>query len=143
MESLNKKFFTKKEEKVPSLKFYAARMVYYINLNIMYNLHKESLICYYCRCYEYSGCVNENGFMNYCIRCSMEIEHNPFKYEKDYKIKNLINKHIKLINDFNEHKLDISNDDYIIKLWGPYFNQLSFYESVFKESLFIKKDTFY
>ena len=141
MESLNEKFFTKKE--VPSLKLYAVRKVYYINLNIMYNLHKESLISYYCRCYEYSGCVNENGLMNYCIRCSMEIEHNPFKYEKDYKIKNLINKHIELINDFNEHKLDISNDDYIIKLWGPYFNQLSFYESVFKESLFIKKDTFY
>ena len=60
MESLNGKFFTKKEE-VPSLKFYAARMVYYINLNIMYNLHKESLISYYYRCYEYSGCVNENG----------------------------------------------------------------------------------
>ena len=146
MESLNEKFFIKKEEeeeKFPSLKFFAARMIYYLNLNIMYNLHKESLVYFYCECYKYSGCEHKNGLKNYCIRCSMEIKHNPFDYEKNYRIKNLIDKHIELINDFNEHNIDITNHDYVIKLFGPHFNELSFYDTVFKNSLFIKKDSFY
>ena len=56
MENLNVKLITKEEEeeeeeeRVPSLKCYRARLVYYINLNIMYNLHKAVAFTYNCSC---------------------------------------------------------------------------------------------
>ena len=146
MENSNIKFITKKEEKeerVPSLKFYCARLVYYINLNIMYNLHKAVVGNYNCNCWKFSGCAKESGFLDYCNYCSLAIKHNPFDHDKDFKIKNLINKHIELIEDLKKYKIDIENDDYTTKMWSPYFYIFSFYRSVFSDSLFIDKNTFY
>ena len=37
----------------PSLVFLSARLVYYINLNCMYNLEKTVVDTYYCKCLEY------------------------------------------------------------------------------------------
>ena len=142
MENLNEKIFTKKEEeeeKVPSLKLYSARMVYYINLNTMHILHRTVTNLCYCQCYKFSGCVKKSGFMDYCDMCSLEVKHNSYNHEKNYRIKNLIDKHIELINDFKENEICIHNIDYTFKIWGPYFNEYSFYDSVFQESLFIKK----
>ena len=147
MENTNVKFFTEKEEekeeRVPSLKFYCARLVYYINLNIMYNLHKAVVFTYNCSCWKFSGCKRENGFLDYCDFCSLNIKHNPFDNEKNFKIKDIINKHIELIEDFKIYNIDIDNDDYTFKTWSPYHFIYSFYDSVFNDSLFINKKTFY
>ena len=57
-------FFTKEEEKeeekdqkkkFPLLTFLAARLVYYINVNFMYNLRKIQINPFSCLCYQYSG----------------------------------------------------------------------------------------
>ena len=67
MENSNVKFITKEEEeeeeeRVPSLKFYCARLVYYINLNIMYNLHKVVAYTYNCNCWKFSRCKKKVDF---------------------------------------------------------------------------------
>ena len=148
MANLKVKFFTEdsneeEEERVPSLKYYCARLIYYINLNIMYNLHKASTSTYNCECRKFSGCRKKNKLMDYCDYCSLAIKHNPFDYDKDFKIKNLIDKHIELIEDFKKYDIDITNEDYTTKVWSPYFYLFSFYRSVFCDSLFIDKKTFY
>ena len=148
MANLNVKFFTEdsdeeEEERVPSLKYYCARLIYYINLNIMYNLHKGSTSTYNCECRKFSGCRKKNKLMDYCDYCSLAAKHNPFDYDKDFKIKNLINEHIELIEDFKKYKIDITNEDYTTKMWSPYFYMFWFYRSVFCDSLFIDKKTFY
>ena len=63
MANLNVKFFIddsyeeeEEKEKVPSLKFYSARLVYYINVNLMFNLHKAAISTYNCECQKFSGC---------------------------------------------------------------------------------------
>ena len=150
MADLNVKFFIsdndeeeKEEEKVPSLKFYSARLVYYINLNLMFNLHKSAVSTYNCECQKFRGCRKINKIMDYCDYCSLAVKHNPYDYEKDFKIKNIINKHIELIGDFKKYDIDITNKDYRSKVWSPYFYEFSFYRSVFCKSLFIDKKTFY
>ena len=64
MENSNVKFITEEEEeeRVPSLKFYCTRLVYYINLNIMYNLHKAVVYTYNCSCWKFSGCKKKMNF---------------------------------------------------------------------------------
>ena len=148
MADLNEKFIIsdtgkREEEKVPSLKFYAARLVYYINVNLMFNLHKAAISTYNCDCQKFSGCRKENKIMDYCDYFSLAVKHNPYDYEKDFKIKNLIDKHIELINDFKTYEIDITNEDFESKFWSPYFYKFSFYRSVFCESLFIDNKTFY
>ena len=148
MANLNVKFFIdndekEKKEKVPSLKFYAARLVYYINVNLMFNLHKAAISYYNCNCRKFSGCRKPNKIMDYCDYCSLAVKHNPYDYEKDYKIKNIIDKHIEMVKDFKKYNIDITNEDYTSKTWSPYFYEFSFYKSVFCESLFIDKKTFY
>ena len=81
--------------------------------------------------------------MDYCDYFSLAVKHNPYDYEKDFKIKNLIDKHIELINDFKTYEIDITNEDFESKFWSPYFYKFSFYRSVFCESLFIDNKTFY
>ena len=146
MASLNEKFFIdsdeEEKEKVPSLKFFAARLVYYINVNLMFNLQKAAISTYNCECDKFSG-RKSNEIMDYCDYCSLAIKHDPYNHEKDYKIKNIINKHIEMVADFKKYDINISNEDYRSKTWKPYFYEFSFYKSVFCESLFIDKKTFY
>ena len=150
MASLNEKFFIDEneeeeegEEKVPSLKFFAARLVYYINVNLMFNLNKAAISTYYCNCNKYSGCRKPNKIMDYCDYCSLATKHNPYDHEKDYKIKNIINKHIEMVDDFKKYDIDVTNEDFRSKMWSPYFYEFSFYKSVFCDPLFINKKTFY
>ena len=118
MEGGRDDFFTKKdEEKFPSLKFYSARMVYYINMNTMHNLLKTGCDSWKCCCFKYSGCRKINGVMDYCDYCQLEIKHNPYDNQNYYKIKNLIKKHIDMINDFKKHNIDIYTGDYTFKCW--------------------------
>ena len=141
MESGNENFTTKKL--FPSLTFYAARMVYYLNLNTMYNIHKEFSEGWNCECNKYYGCKTEAGFMDYCNLCQLDIKHFPCDYEKDYNIKNLINKNIELVEDLKTFDIKLINDDFKSKTWSPFFYEYSFYNTVFNESLFIKYDTFH
>ena len=137
-----KEDFITKEKEFPSLLFLLARLVYYINLNTMYNLQKTVVDTYYCRCLEYSGCRKINQVMDYCDLCQLNIKHNPYDNEKDYKVKNLINKNIELTKDIKETNVCIYTGDYESKTFNSVFSIFSFYDSVFNDSLFIKKDIF-
>ena len=131
--------FTTKEKKFSSLLYLSALLVYYNNLNTMYNMEKTVVDTYYCCCFKYSGCKKINGVMHYCDLCQLNIKHNPYENEKDYKVKNLINKNIELTKDFKKYNVNIYTGDYISKSWNPVFSEWSFYDSVFNNSLFIKK----
>ena len=126
----------------PSLVFLSARLVYYINLNCMYNLEKTVVDTYYCKCLEYSGCRKPNGVMDYCDICSLAIKHCPYDNEKNYRVKDLINKHIELVDDFKKYKPVIYVGDYESKTFEPVFSIWSCYNSVCN-GLFIKQKTFY
>ena len=147
MQNLNEQCIIKKkeeEERVPSLKFFAARVVYYINLNTMYNLLKESIYGWNCQCHRFSGCQRRIGVIDYCDLCSLNIKHNPFDNERDFKIKNIINKNNELVNDFKEYyNIEIDGSDYRTKTWQHFFYEYSFYDSVFNDSIFIKKKKIY
>ena len=138
-----KEVFFAKEEKFQSLMYSSAHMVYYINLNTMYNLNKTVVDNYYCCCLKYSGCKKINGVMDYCDLCQLNIKHNPYDYQNDFKVRNLINKNIELTKDFKKYDVDIYTGDYTFKTWGPFFDEYSFYDSVFKDSLFTKKNAFH
>ena len=125
----------------PSLSFLSARLLYYINLNCMYNLQKAIINPFLCRCDDYSGCRKPNDVRDYCDVCSLNIKHNSSENEKKYRIKHLIEKHIEMVNDFNKYNVNIENGDYTFTTFNR-LSQFSFYESVF-HGLFIKKDTFY
>ena len=133
-------------EKFPSLIFLSARLVYYLNLNFMYNLEKTVVDGYNCDCYNFSSCRKINGIRDYCDLCSLSVKHSPYENEKNYRIKHLIEKHLSLVNDFKEYKyVKIHVGDYSSKNInfkdGTYL-EWSFYSYVF-ESLYIKKQTFF
>ena len=100
----------------PSLTFLSARLVYYLNLNCMYNLERTVVDTYYCECSKFSGCRKINGIMDYCDICSLSIKHCPYDNEKNYRIKHLIEKYISLINDFKKYNVDIYVGDYTSKI---------------------------
>ena len=103
-------------EKFPSLIFLSARLVYYLNLNCMYNLEKTVVDNYNCECYHFSCCKKINGIRDYCDLCSLLVKHPPYENEKNYRIKHLIEKHLSLINDFKEYKhVKIHVGDYYSK----------------------------
>ena len=135
-------FFTS-EEKFQSLICLSVRVVYYINMSTMCNLNKTVVDNYYCHCLEYSGCKKINGVMDYCDMCQLNVKHNPYHYQNDFKVKNIINKNIELTKDFKKNNVDIYTGDYTFKTWRPFFSEYSFFDSVFKDSLFIKKNTFH
>ena len=145
MEGGNEDFFTKdaKKDSFPSLTYLAARLVYYINLNCMYNIRKAILNPFQCKCNDYSGCPLPNGVKDYCDVCYLFNKHNAEDNEGVFNIRDIINKNIELANDLKKCKVEIDTTDYTFVT----FNRLemySFYKSVFsKQSLFIKPDTFY
>ena len=124
----------------PSLCFLSARVIYYVNVNSMFNLQKAVIDLFLCSCDKYSGCRKPNDVRDYCDICSLNIKHDPYENEKRYKIEHLIKKHTEMVNDFNKYNVNIKNDDYTFKTFNP-LSEFSFYESVFN-GLFTKKDTF-
>ena len=70
MADLSGDFFPKKEEKkdFPSLLLLSARLVFYMNINTIYNIEKTVNHCC-CNCHLYSGCRLENGAKDYCHLC--------------------------------------------------------------------------
>ena len=126
----------------PSLSFFTARLIYYINVNCMYNIRKAQINPFCCRCDDYSGCPLSNGIRDYCDVCSLFCKHDVEDYEKDFCIKNLINKNIELMNDFKKYNVDIDNSDYQFK-----FNKegivVSFKEIVFCNKVGITYNIFY
>ena len=102
----------------PSLPFLSTRLVYYINLNCMYNLQKAIINPFLCNCGDYSGCRKPNDVRDYCDICSLNIKHNPFENEKRYRIKHLIEKHIEMVNDFNKYNVNIENGDYTFRTFN-------------------------
>ena len=114
----------------PSLCFFAARLVYYINVNCMYNLQKTIINPFECKCDDYSGCRFPNDLRDYCDVCYLNNKHNPFDNEKVYRIKDLINKNIKLVNDFKKYNVDIETGDYTFATFNRQ-EMYSFWNSVF------------
>ena len=119
--------------------------MYYINLNCIYNLERTIIDFWECDCDLFSGCRKPNGLRDYCHLCSLSIRHFSYLEEKNYEVKHLINKHIFLVNDFNENShLNIRRGDYTEKSIN--FNdgtqsEWSFYDYVFKSS-YLKHNTF-
>ena len=70
----------------PSLCFLNARVVYYINVNCMYNLQKAVIDPFLCSCDKYSGCRKPNDVRDYCDICSLNIKHDPYENEKIIKL---------------------------------------------------------
>ena len=130
----------------PSLMFLSSRMVYYINLNCIYNLEKTVIDCWECDCDQFSGCRKANGLRDYCDLCSLSMKYFSFEEEKKYKIKHLIEKHISLVDDFNKNShLNIRTGDHTEKSInfedGTQY-EWSFYNYVFKSPYF-KYNIFY
>ena len=59
----------------PSLIFLSSRMVYYINLNCIYNLEPTVIDCWECDCDQFSGCRKANGLRDYCDLCSLSMRY--------------------------------------------------------------------
>ena len=137
-------FFTKEgKDNFPSLTFLAARLVYYINLNCMYNIRKSVLNPFECNCLFYSGCTLPNGAKNYCELCMLNLKHDPADNERVFSVRELIKKIIEMVNDIKQTNVNIDNSDYTFVTFNR-LEQYSFWNSIFsKECLFIKPDTFY
>ena len=142
-------FFTKEEEKeeekdqkkkFPSLTFLAARLVYYINVNFMYNLRKIQINPFSCLCYQYSGCPLPNSVKDYCNICSLFTKHNVEDNEKNFSIRHLIKKNIELVEDLKKYYINIDNSDYDFKLNGK---SISFHSIVFSKTSSIKPALFF
>ena len=121
----------------PSLVYLSARLVYYINLNCMYNLEKTVVDNYNCNCHKYSGCRKINGIRDFCDLCSLSIKHCPYDSEKNFKIE----KHLPLVDDFKKHNVEIIVEDYCSKCFDKQLEWF-FYSSVFKLKMFINKKSF-
>ena len=125
----------------PSLIYLSARMVYYINVNCIFNLERTVIDCWECDCDQFSGCRKPNGIRDYCDLCSLSMRHFSYLEENNYEVKHLINKPISLINDFKENsQVTIRTGDYIEKSIN--FNdetqsEWSFYHYVFKSPYFM------
>ena len=133
----------KKDKDFPSLIFLAARLVYYINLNCMYNIRKAIINPFQCKCDDYSGCCFANGVREYCDVCYLNKKHDPENFENVFKIRDIINKNIELINDMKKYDIQIDTGDYTFVTFNR-LEMFSFWSSVFsKESQFIHRDTFY
>ena len=141
-------FFTKhntKDNNFPSLVFLSSRMVYYLNLNCIYNLERTVIDCWTCDCDKFFGCKKANGIRDYCDLCSLSVKHFSYVEEKKYKVRHLIKKHIVLVNDFKENShVNIRVGDHTEKSID--FNKgtqyvWSFYNYVFKSNYF-KCNTF-
>ena len=135
------RYSVEKKKTFPSLTFLAARSVYYINVNCMYNISKAQINPFYCLCDEYSGCPLPNGLRNYCDVCYLFLEHDVEDNEKAFSVKHLINKNIDLVIDFKKYNVQIDNTDYQFKFRKGY--DVSFYDIVFSKNTSIKYDTFY
>ena len=137
------------EKTFPSLTFLAARLVYYINLNCMFNLEKTVIDAWECNCNLFSGFRKINGIRDYCDLCSLNIKHQPSQEEEsNFKVKNLVNKHISLINDFKNYShVSIYEGDYVSKCSNLYwtdgtFSEWSLYDSIFN-GYFFTPEKFY
>ena len=133
-------------KKVPSLTFFCARVIYYINLNVIYNLEKEVADGWICECKYFSGCEKINGVKDYCDICSLSVKYSSIDEEKNLSVKNLIKKNISLIKDFKKYPhIDILNDNIQNKNIdfnkNGTFSQWSFYNYVFNSPYF-KPDDF-
>ena len=135
------KYNNEKKKTFPSLTFLAARFVYYLNVNCMYNIRKAQINPFYCLCDDYSGCPFPNGLRNYCDVCYLFSKHDVEDNEKAFSNKHLIDKNIELMADFKKFNVQIDNNDYIFKFRNG--NDVSFYEIIFSNETSIKFDTFY
>ena len=70
----------------PSLCFLSARVLYYINVNCMYNLQKAVINPFLCSCDKYSGYRKPNDIRDYCNICSLNIKHDPYENKKNIKL---------------------------------------------------------
>ena len=132
--------------KFPSLMFLSSKMVYYINLNCIYNLERTVIDCWECECDQFSSCRKANWLRDYCNLCSLSNRHFSFEEEKNFKFKHLIEKNISLVDDFKRNsRLNIRTGDYIEKSItfedGTQY-EWSFHHYVFKSPYF-KYNTFY
>ena len=116
--------------KPKSLLFFCKRMVYYININLMFNIREHSINPFGCMCDYYSGCPFPNGAKNYSEYCYLFCKFNVDVHQNNFTVKNLIETNIKLIETFTNSNIDISNDDYI--------NTFLKKKYLFRESLFSK-----
>ena len=146
MESSNGEFFTKfnsdDDDQFPTLKHLTAKMAFYINNNTIMNLEKTYDGCFFCECYKYSGCEEENGELGCCTICQLEnkyFSHFSFSNKNiDYQIKLLI----QLIEDFKKYPdLEMYTGDYTSKSMNfrdGTTSEWSLYKYVF-ESNYLKK----
>ena len=105
------RYNVEKKKTFPSLTFLAARLVYYINVNCMYNIRKAQINPFYCLCDDYSGYPLPNGLRNYCDVCYLFPKHDVEDNEKAFSIKHLIDKNIELMADLKKFNVQIDNND--------------------------------
>ena len=133
-------------DKFPSLTFFCARLVYYINLNVLYNLEKEVANGWLCEFNRFSGCEKINGVRDYCDICSLSVKYSSIDEERNLSVKNLIKKSISLIKDFKKYphieilNVNIRNKNIDFNKNGT-FSEWSFYSYVFISPYF-KADDF-
>ena len=122
--------------KPKSLLFFCKRMVYYININLMYNIRERSINPFSCMCDYYSGCPFPNGAKNYCEYCYLFCKFNLALHENNFSTKNLIKTNIKIVETFTNSNIEITNDDYVNTFLHEKY---SFYESVFSKDSIVAK----
>ena len=98
-----------KESQVSKLYQLAAKVVYYINLNMAERFTK--IMDWYCLCSKFSGCPLPNDIKDYCFICQIEKHCNSYEIEKNYDINYIIKTITNLKGDLDEYtEFDPSSD---------------------------------
>ena len=149
MVDLKGKFFTKvnsdSNDDFPTLRHLAAKVVFYINNNMIMNLEKTRNQGFFCECYKYSGCEKENGELGYCTLCTLDSSYFSYLAFPNKNIDFHIRLCIKLIEDFQQNKnLEIFTGDYTSKSMNFQEGTISIwslYKYVFKSN-YLRNGTF-
>ena len=129
MESSNEELFTKSksEDDFPTLKYLAAKLVFYINNNTIMQIEKTWNSCFACDCHKYSGCAGPNGERGYCSLCQL---NNYYFSCLSFTNKN-IDYHIKLLIQLIE---DLKKNEDLIIFDGDYTDKsMNFQEGTVSE----------
>ena len=119
------------KERVESLYVSSLKLVFYLNVNFLYNLRKFVNDISTCDCF-----INPK---NLCNICSLLEKHDVDKIEKNYSEKAIVETIITLRNDLEKMpEIEVSRTDY--KFTNCFFSELIFIpNSTARERIEVKK----
>ena len=122
---------TVSKERIESLYVSSLKLVFYLNVNFLYNLRKFVNDISTCDCF--------TNPKNLCNICSLLEKHDVDKIEKNYRQKAIVETNIALRNDLKKiPEIEVSRTDY--KFTNCFFSELIFIpNSTARERIEVKK----